>query len=341
MLAERGGNAASDAAVMRGLDWIQSVQRPNGSWNFAEIGDSSQPGTLENCPNGATALALMAFLGAGHTHQSETKYQKTVDRGLSYLLRNYRSTSDGFDFRGEVESNEGLYVQALCGIALTESYGMTQDPQLREAAEGCLLFLIRAQDPRGGGWRYEPQQPGDTSVVGWVLMALKSANHADIPTPRNVVSGVNRFLESVSSDRGSKYGYTDSRPKASTTAIGLLCRMYLGWSQKKLALARGMRYLSKVGPARNDMYYNYYATQAMIQFTNARGEMWQKWNTSMRDQLVETQKTTGPEKGSWDLADAHGGRGGRLYMTCLCTMTLEVYYRVLPLYKQDAVRDEL
>jgi hypothetical protein len=290
MLAERGGNAASDAAVASGLDWIQSVQRRDGSWNFADIGKSSQPGSLKNSPNGATAMALMALLGAGHTHQSESKYKQTVDRGLDFLLRSYRPTPDGFDFRGQVESNEGMYVQGLVGIALSEAYGMTKDRRLRQAAEGCLLFIMRAQDPKGGGWRYNPRQPGDTSVVGWELMALKSGYYADIPIPRNVVAGCSHFLDTVAADRGSKYGYTGPQPKASTTAIGLLCRMYLGWQNDHPALVEGVKYLSSVGPAKNDMYYNYYATQTLIQFTNARGDMWQKWISVMRNRLVSTQK---------------------------------------------------
>jgi hypothetical protein len=79
------------------------------------------------------------------------------------------------------------------------------------------------------------------------------------------------------------------------------------------------------------MYFNYYATQVMHQWG---GEEWTKWNNVMRERLVQTQKKTGHAAGSWDLADPHGGTGGRLYMTCLATMTLEVYYRHLPIYEK-------
>ena len=112
--------------------------------------------------------------------------------------------------------------------------------------------------------------------------------------------------------------------------------MYLGWDREDKALGDGVRYLVSTEPATNDMYYNYYATQSIIQFTNAQGDDWQKWNGRMRDWLVKTQRTSGPEKGSWNVADTHGSQGGRLYMTCLAVMTLEVYYRVLPIYKNDA-----
>jgi hypothetical protein len=51
----------------------------------------------------------------------------------------------------------------------------------------------------------------------------------------------------------------------------------------------------------------------------------------MREQLVSTQRTTGHLAGSWDVADQYGDAGGRLYMTCLAALTLEVYYRHVPL----------
>ena len=83
------------------------------------------------------------------------------------------------------------------------------------------------------------------------------------------------------------------------------------------------------------MYYNYYATQVLHQYG---GKHWKKWNSIMRDHLVNTQAKGGHADGSWATADAHGqAAGGRLYMTCLAVMTLEVYYRHMPIYKEGAM----
>jgi hypothetical protein len=125
-----------------------------------------------------------------------------------------------------------------------------------------------------------------------------------------------------------------------TSAIGLLCRMYFGWKKDNPALARGVERISQRGPstgAQSDMYYNYYATQVMRHW---EGEEWTKWNNVMRDFLIESQARKGPETGSWHFDESHGDVGGRLYNTSLATMTLEVYYRHLPLYQKASTEAE-
>jgi hypothetical protein len=338
MLAERGGNAASDAAVEMALEWLASVQRSDGSWDFNDVGPSSGPGNLSS-PNGATGLALLAFLGAGHTHTNACKHQLTVRRGIEYLLNSGIERPAGLDLRGQRPGTEGMYVQAICTTALAEAYGMTRDEPIQRILQGAVNFIVHAQHI-GGGWRYQPGSPGDTSVVGWQVMALKSAKASRISIPRTVLQRINRFLTAVTYNDGATYGYMPGQgPKLSTTSIALLCRMYMGWKPDNPALVQGVHYLSQSGPSRDDIYHDYYASQVLIQFTSARGEMWDKWNIPMRDWLVETQQQSGPERGSWDIIEtgSKGQRGGRLYTTCLAVMTLEVYYRVLPLYKNTAV----
>ena len=110
---------------------------------------------------------------------------------------------------------------------------------------------------------YRPKEPGDTSVVGWQLMALKSVHMAYLKVPPSCVAGTSKFLDSVQTEYGAKYGYATPGAKHTTTAVGLLCRMYLGWKKDNEALAAGAKYLSDIGPKPTDMYYNYYATQVM------------------------------------------------------------------------------
>jgi hypothetical protein len=84
------------------------------------------------------------------------------------------------------------------------------------------------------------------------------------------------------------------------------------------------------------MYFNYYATQVLH---HDGGSDWDRWNIRMRDFLIARQAPSGHEKGSWYFVDPHGTAGGRLYTTAICTMILEVYYRNMPLYGEEAVED--
>ena len=121
------------------------------------------------------------------------------------------------------------------------------------------------------------------------------------------------------------------------TAVGLLCRMYMGWRRKNDALQRGVAHLSAIGPSSSNIYYNYYATQVIHHFG---GEYWTKWNAVMRKHLVDSQIQEGPAAGSWAPRGAHSGAGGQIYETTLSLLTLEVYYRHLPIYRELKAADE-
>lgn len=325
----RGGpTPETEAAVEKGLRWLAAHQRRDGSWHFQHQDD----GICQYCPNGgtfvpttaATGLALLAFLGAGQTHKSG-EYQGNVERGLYYLGERMLITEHGGDL---TEGN--MYAQGIATIALCEALAMTDDRALRPFAESAVEFILHAQDPKGGGWRYTPGQPGDTTMHGWQIMALKSAHQAGIAVPYDVTRLADSFLDSVQSEYGSAYGYQSREKGKTTSAIGLLCRMYLGWTRKHPGVARGVEVLNKIGPAETDMYYNYYATQVLWHYG---GGDWNRWNNKMRDWLVATQATTGHAAGSWFFdRDEHAAVGGRLYCTTLAIMTLEIYYRYLPLY---------
>lgn len=354
-LRKFGGTPASEAAVLAGLRWLKKHQKYDGSWSFDHRGrgcDCTFHGSATTCDMGATGMALMAFLGAGHTpHEGE--FKDNVRRGVLYLVRNAQKRGNGVDLRGASANDVGLqsggmYVHGIATTALCEALGMNKasyrtsmdprrkfDQRVRPVAEGAIRFIINAQNNQNGSWGYTPGSSGDTSIVGWQTMALASGSHIKIPVPTRVERNITRFLDLVESDYGSKYGYSDRRPRASTTSIGLLCRMLLGWPRSDPRLRAGVEYLSAIGPASNSMYYNYYATQVLHQYG---GEHWKKWNAVMRDHLVNTQAKGGHADGSWAPADAHGqAAGGRLYMTCLAVMTLEVYYRHMPIYKEGAM----
>ncbi len=322
-----GGSAASEAAVARGLQWLAKQQFPDGRWRF--------DGSSSTDDAAATGLALLPFLAAGQTHRSG-KYQKTVAAGLRFLRNNQNPATGAFR---PLEQRHVMYGQAIAAVALCEAYGMTRDASMRGQAQLAVNFIQAAQGPNGS-WGYKPKQDGDTSIVGWQIQALKSGEMAGLTVSDAVKRKASAFLDYVSSDyNGAQYGYRTPGPRKALTAVGLLCRYYNdGWGPKNPTMAAGVDVLKKVLPKpekRLDMYYYYYATQVVHFFG---GDDWFKvWNPRMREVLIKTQETgQGPNYGSWNTSSGiFGGSTGRLGATCLCLLTLEVYYRYLPLYKRD------
>lgn len=337
MLVEKfGGSVGSESAVTVALEWLAQRQRRDGSWDFADVGPCTSPGRIQN-PIGGTAYALLPFLAAGNTHRVGP-YKRQVTAGLDYLMTVGVVGPAGYDLRGVInkretdeEPNYAYYVHGAATLALCEAYGMTKDRKLKPACEGALQFLLNSQDPRGGGWRYVPQQPGSTSCTAIQLMALKAGEKAGFRIPDPAWRGVSYYLDSVQVDREGRYGYEVDKKAydGSVTAMALLSRMYLGWGRDDGDLRKGIQILDKKGPYDN-FYYNYFGTQVM---KNWGGEEWNRWNGRLRDDLVAWQEQAGDAKGSWAPRDRseYSIAGGRLLTTCLATLTLEVYYRYEPL----------
>lgn len=334
-----GGSTDSEAAVALALKWFEHHQNSDGSWSLDRFNHAGDCGgkcgdqAHMQSDTAATSLALLPFLAAGETHL-RGDYTLTIARGLRWLMDH--QGSDG-DLRGQGQGN--MYAHGQAAIVLCEALALTQADNLREPAQRAIDFIVAAQHP-AGGWRYRPGEAGDLSVVGWQVMALRSAQMAYLRVPPDVFTKINNFLGSVQINRAE--GWFGYMPGAGVsyvmTAEGLLCRQYSGWHQNNPQLRKGVRWLMQGHLPKADQpnyYYWYYATQAMH---HMGGETWQEWNSVMRDMLVSTQSKNGHETGSWaPIPGANHDHGGRLYATSLATLTLEVYYRHLPLYRGAAI----
>ena len=342
MLASGGGTRQSERAVAAALNWFARHQLPDGSWSLkgykARCKDASctDPGTVGDRSGAATALALLPFLAAGQTHKSTGPYKQTIHAGIAYLVTHQKND-------GDLRMKDGaMYDQGLATIALCECYGMTGDKLVGRAAQGGLNFIRAAQDPIGGGWRYVPREPGDTSAVGWQFMAMKSGMMAYLDVDPAVFEKAKTFLRHVSTGKrsclgiGSGFGYDKPGATPALSAVGLLCSQYLGTPRTDPAMIEGtaMIMANQPNPDAPSMYQWYYATQVMH---NQPGPDWDVWNRKMRRALIDTQcKEDKCAAGSWSpKTDWIGKMAGRLYMTSLSALTLEVYYRYLPLYKLD------
>jgi hypothetical protein len=226
----------------------------------------------------------------------------------------------------------------------------------------CLNYIEATQHKQRGGWRYTPQVSSDTSVTGWMMMALKSGELSGLEVEPDTYAGINRWLElaKASPTERDRYRYNPfapntpaqahgRRPSPTMTAVGILMRMYSGWSRENEDMQSAADYIAKFPPSigtnrapQRDTYYWYYATQVMF---HMGGEHWDNWNQYLNPVLIESQIKQGPEAGSWDpelpVPDRWSAHGGRLYVTAMNLLNLEVYYRHLPIYEETGAQPEL
>jgi hypothetical protein len=328
LLKRFGGTGETESAVELGLKWLAQQQAKDGSWSFhGPYPDAAA--FLQDNRVAATSMALLAFLGAGHTHKSGD-YQAEVGSGLRWMVsRQKRAGAMG----AGTPPHHTFYTHAQATLVLSEAYALTEDEWLKPYCQSAIDYAVKSQGMMGG-WRYDYQGDSDLSVTGWMMMALVSGRSAGLDVPEKTFERIRGFLNDVAGDAGEVYSSMPGRPATpSMTAEGLLCRMYLGWPRGTSSLDYGAQRLLQVAPFRIDeleFYYWYYATQVMH---HLGGEAWERWNEAMKVQLPAAQVKLGPQAGSW----SPGGRmfdrlPGRLYATCMSIYCLEVYYRHLPIY---------
>lgn len=332
-----GGSKKTENAVAAALLWLARHQSRDGRWSGADFDEScGQCGgeTEVEADHALTGLSLLAFMGAGYTHNSKSPYRDNVERGLNWLRA--RQLSNG-DLRGD----ETMYSHGIATIALSEAYGMTDDATLADPVQRAVNFVHHARNTRRGGWRYDPGQVGDTSVMGWQAMALKSANLNGLSVPGEDFQTVRKWLALV--DRGSApglYAYKPGRGATpSMTAEGMFALQLLGTPRDDPRMANAEALLMRNLPdwdADPNTYYWYYATLALFQH---QGDSWKLWNDALTRTLLANQRHDDGAAGSWNPDGEWADVGGRVYQTVLCTMMLEVYYRYLPLISIDRPED--
>jgi Ca-activated chloride channel family protein len=336
-----GAATGSEQVVATGLGWVARHQRPDGSWSFAHYGQQCADKTCTGAGRlksdaAATALALLPMLGAGQTHKNG-KYAKTVANGLAWLMKNQKPDGDL-----AADGDEPAMTHALATIALCETFSITNDKAIAGAAESAIRFTVAGQDKPTGGWPGKPGGPPRTSVTVLQFLALKSAQIAHLKVPQQALVEAGKFLDSVQAEGGAKYGETSPKDVSdAATVMALLARQRLGWEPDHPTMKRAAEQIAKAGPSKNDPVYNVFAT---VLLHNCAREQWSAWNRPMREILLDAQcrrPHNGKAKvdcclGSWPAADsAPALEGGRLMQTALGLLTLEVYYRHLPLFWRD------
>jgi hypothetical protein len=338
--------------VERGLEFLARSQLADGRWRLTEFAG----GTEADMPKldsdaAATGLALLAFFGAGHDHFAG-EYRDTVRRGLEFLISVQKPDGDLFLPSDDLSNSCGwLYSHGIAALALCEAVGMTGDPLVRPAAEKACGFIAASRHPTLGGWRYTPRSDADLSVSGWMLVALRAGDLGGVKTDPAALDGV-RMLLAASATPGDPTRYAYNARKADQrrtdlsvacmTAVGTLMRLHTGAAAADPEIGAAGRVLAGVEPTygtatqnRRDAYLWYYASQALV---HTGGPDWQRWYASLVATLEPEQRVAGALGGSWDatgtIPDRWGAYGGRVYVTALHLLALEVPWRHLPTYAQ-------
>lgn len=341
--------APRDQAIVAGLGWLGRHQSADGSWNPATMAAAcgSSPGPV--CTGsgsvahvaGLTGLALLTHLRAGHDDQGPDA--EVVINGLHWL----RENQDAEGCFGSRSDQRFTYDHAIATLAICEAYAASRHGTLKASAQRGLEFILSSQNPYKG-WRYGVR-PGDndSSVTGWMLMALQAGKHAGLTVTENSIQFGIDLQNSLTNPETGRTGYTKvgehpvcaegvlakwpANTTEALTAIAMYTRISTNSEVRVPAFRRlGAELITKCPPqwdaasGKLDMYYWYFGTLALAQIGGAD---WDRWSSTFTTLALAHQIKDGCGKGSWDPKDPWAEDGGRIYSTCLMTLSLEVYYR--------------
>jgi len=310
--------AAASQAIDKGLKFLLSTQKKDGSWDLDGEGARVVP---------ITSLALMAFMSKAQFPGSGP-HGEELDRAKDFLLKYAKSRTDGY-------LGGSMYEHGLATLALSELWGMTRnkedDDAIQKALEKAVDVIIRSQNP-GGGWRYQPQADGgeDTSCTQTVFHCLASARQAGIMVPQETITRVGKYLKGAQNAETGSLTYAPNgkaHGSFACTAGGTYSAQLAGMRDSEM-VAAALRYIKEQFPgvitkgAGHYYYAHYYAIQAMVQ---AGDEYYAEWYPVIRDALISRQG----ENGAW-----HGGKGVTSHETPMAIIILATPHRYIPIYQR-------
>jgi hypothetical protein len=333
-IATLGGTPQSEEAVEHALRFLARQQEPDGRWT--QVSEESLPGKRAYNPHDMayTGLALLTFLARDNSPFQPGRYRQTIRKGLNYLLTNQSEDGDlrgPPEFRGPASQQANLYDHAIAMLAISECALLTGDARLASSSRAAARFIVNAQDTDGGGWRYAPGQTGDTSVFGWEIMALHTAELLGFQIPADTRRLAHHYIDTAcSGPRNVLAGYQPGvDPTQTMTSEMIFARILLGEHLSDAEVRDATEFLSQYSPeaAHPDLYCWYYASLCMLQMNSPA---WSQWNARTRDTLIQLQTRGGFADGCWEINAKGIDRSGYIFTTAIATLTLEVYYRYAP-----------
>lgn len=316
-------------AVDHALRYLEDEQREDGSW-WSRGFDAN---------TGIVGLAVMAFLARGH-EPGRGIYGDVIDRGIAWILE---SRNGELLHRKTSRIHGSMYSHGIAALLLGEVIGMVDEDRARFAKlsrvhRDAVELILRAQRlPKNrwnaGGWRYTPEAlNSDLSVSGWQLLALRAAQEAGLPVPKESIDlAVTYVLQCARPDGAFSYQPNSDVTTVGLTGTGILTLEICGRHGSKEA-KRGGEWLLRNPLEWNQewFYYGvYYGSQAMYQLGE---KYWEAYQPIVRTILLEKQN----EDGSWPFPPAAVAEepAGEVYATALAVLALSVEFRYLPIYQR-------
>jgi len=336
------------------LDWLAAHQDPGGRWSCDGFGRRCAGKRCDGrgqayFDEGATALAVLAFLGAGETH-ADGRRAEVVRRGLEALVA--AQEPDGrVGGRGR-EGGHWIFNHAAATLALVEAAAATGDSELRRVARGAVHFVIACQNPYMA-WRYGVRpQDNDTAVTGWATLALGVARGAGFEVPPECFEGAKTWMDKITEPEHGRAGYTarsvgmahyegavpvDPAKVEGMTALAVVTRLLAGADREDEFVAKGQDLVAKSPPLSDpreqavDFHYWHFGSLALRgQVSDRKRSTAQAaWQAAAVGAILESQRLDRAEHrfGSWDPVDPWSFAGGRVYATAIHALTLQTPWR--------------
>ena len=352
--------------VENALQWLLRQQQADGHWRaddfLAAAGD--EPVAATGCSTSTiaiTGLALFALAREGPAAAGDPRREPML-RAAQWLARRQSN-----EVIGDATSRHFVYGHAIGLLGLCATVAATGDEDLRDPIERAYRYLERHRNPYSV-WRYEPRdRDNDTSVTTWAVLSYLAANdigvsingnallfakyHACHCTDAHGVVGYTRVGQpSARAESNGKAVFPPELPSA-MTAAGLLCRLTSGEALAdpmrrprpdestplRTSLAAALAALPewRDGPDGVDLCQWFLTAEALrivdrLEPEPASDDANQrtKWRTLLAAALIQGQRGSGADAGSWPPTGPWGATGGRVYSTTMALLALQSLYRL-------------
>jgi hypothetical protein len=330
----------SESMVVASLRWLARHQSRSGAWDPAGFGEQCR---ALLCPGAGrrelevpvTAVAVLAFLEGGFTPASRDFY---VDRVTGERVETGQVVRNALQWLVELEREHGRIAesaaapvldQAFATLALAEAFKITNAASYGAPLRRAVVYLEASREP-GRGFGAVERGSSDLETTTWALMALGSAKAAGLEVDLIGFEEAHVWLERASVSLAER----DASP--ATWACALLGQLLATerdgalFDRTRAAVLGESPVFASNAAAANDPVFWYRAALGLIRSEGPHSQSWNTWIQKLRASLAEHQHAPadGCLDGSWDPCGGAWERaGGRVFVTALSCLALEVYYR--------------